>query len=108
MVPIYIETSRISNNDRIRMDPKLSFKKCSSGWKLSRCPDAVPVCLLLSDLQLAAVGGAAVIRIVKVAVLVEDESYMRSWRCGSAKFFGLIRILSALKGLSHETGFCFC
>jgi hypothetical protein len=48
------------------MDPKLSLKVD---------PDAVPVCLLLSDLQLAAVCGGAVIRIVKVAVLVEDESY---------------------------------
>jgi hypothetical protein len=36
-------------------------------------PDPVPVCLLLSDLQLAGVCAGAVIRIVKVAVLVEDE-----------------------------------
>ncbi len=40
---------------------------------MSRC--RVPVCLLLPDLQLAAVCSGAVIRIVKVAVLVEDESY---------------------------------
>jgi hypothetical protein len=53
----------------------------------------VPVCLLLSDLQLAAVCGGAVIRIVKVAMLVEDESYAARGdvECGSAKMF---RILS--------------
>ncbi len=48
----------------------------------------VPVCLLLSDLQLAAVGGGAVIRIVKVAVLVEDESYAGNGDMDPQRFFG--------------------
>jgi hypothetical protein len=62
--------------------------KVRSGSKLSRCPDAVPVCLLLSDLQLAAVGAAAVIRIVKVAVLVKDESYAGNGNVDPQTFFG--------------------
>ncbi len=49
-----------------KFDPDRNFP-------MPRC--RVPVCLLLSDLQLAAVGGGAVIRIVKVAMLVVDESY---------------------------------
>jgi hypothetical protein len=60
------------------MDPKLTFfiKVDPDGnFPVPRC--RVPVCLLLSDLQLAAVCAGAVIPIVKVAVLVEDESYMR-------------------------------
>ncbi len=52
-----------------------------------RSPDAVPVCLLLSDLQLAAVGGGAVVRIVKVAMLVEDESYAGNGDMDPQKMF---------------------
>jgi hypothetical protein len=55
-------------------------------FPMPRC--RVPVCLLLSDLQLAAVGGGAVIRIVKVAVLVEDESYAARGDVDPQRFFG--------------------
>jgi hypothetical protein len=61
------------------MDSKLSLKVH---------PYPVPVCLLLSDLQLAAVGGGAVIRIVKVAVLVEDESCAARGDVDPQKCFG--------------------
>jgi hypothetical protein len=53
-----------------------------------RSPDAVPVCLLLSDLQLAAVCGGAVTRIVKVAMLVEDESYAGNGDMDPQRCFG--------------------
>ncbi len=67
--------SKISNKTELIQN--FLLKSADPDRNFSRCPDAVPVCLLLSDLQLAAVCGGAVIRIVKVAVLVEDESYVR-------------------------------
>ncbi len=63
--------------------------KSRSGWKLSAAQmPHVPVCLLLPDLQLAGVCGGAVIRIVKVAVLVEDESYPGNGDVDPQRFFG--------------------
>jgi hypothetical protein len=63
------------------------LKSADPDRNFSRCPDAVPVCLLLSDLQLAAVCGGAVIRIVKVAVLIEDESYAARGNVDPQRFF---------------------
>ncbi len=74
---------------------------------MPRC--CVPVCLLLPNLQLAAVCAAAVIRIVKVAVLVEDESCAARGNVDPQTFFGSSKFgFSLIWGLSPENGFGFC